>query len=264
MSVVVLCSAKGSPGVTTTALALATSASLRSDTILVEADPSGGDLALRLGFAPTPGLASLAAAGRRELNPALVEQHCQTVVGIDIVGAPVGAAATRSALAVLGETLPSTLAAMRSRIVVCDIGRLDPGSASLGVVKVADLILVVVRPLLSDLGHVAEQQGEWSRLGARLALVLSGEPGTFRRERYPASEVSDALGLEVLGTLAWDPRGVSALMSDQHDSRRSALTHSARSLAERLARQLDGKTEDAVPGLPPRQSTGPTRIGAEL
>lgn len=93
MSVIALCSLKGSPGATTAALALATSTTLRADTLLVEADPAGGDLAARLGFPSEPGLASLAAAGRRELDARLVEQHRQQVAGIDIVAAPVGASA---------------------------------------------------------------------------------------------------------------------------------------------------------------------------
>ncbi|MHB8246072.1 MAG: chromosome partitioning protein [Acidimicrobiales bacterium] len=263
MSLVVLCSVKGSPGVTTTSLALSTSEALGSNAILLEADPSGGDLASRLGVAPEPGLASLAAEGRRELDGGLVEKHCQHVAGIDIVLAPVGASATRSALQVLRPLLATALRMTGDRVVVCDIGRLDAGSPCLGLAEAADLVLIVTRPILSDLAHLAEQQGEWSGHGLSMALVLSGEPGALRKERYPAPEVSDVLGLEVLGSLAWDTKGVAALFGLKTEAKRSALVESSRALADKVAHRL-GRPEEtpAEGGHPVTSTTLPARPAA--
>jgi Mrp family chromosome partitioning ATPase len=265
MSVVGVCSAKGSPGATTTALVLATSATWRDQAIVVEADPAGGDLASRLGIPSEPGLTSLAAAGRRELSAELVEKHCQHVAGIDIVAAPAGASAARSALRVLGDALPSALRTMMDKLIICDLGRLDADSASLATAKAADVILVVTRPLLADLAHVAEETEAWSRIGPPVGLVLSGEPGTVRRERYPAPEVSAALGLEVLGTLAWDPKGVAALLSHRREVKRSALVQSADGLARCLDQRLRGPADEATTALGghPVPGTAAT-AGAEL
>ena len=57
MSLICLASAKGSPGVTTTALALAAAAPTDGGRrkLLLEADPSGGTLAIRYQLGRQPG-----------------------------------------------------------------------------------------------------------------------------------------------------------------------------------------------------------------
>ena len=47
---------KGAPGASTVALALALASGRERSVTLVDADPDGGALAARLGFAATPGL----------------------------------------------------------------------------------------------------------------------------------------------------------------------------------------------------------------
>lgn len=153
---------------------------------------------------------------------------------------------------------------MRETIVVCDLGRLDAGSASLGLFKAADLILVVTRPLLADIAHVAEEIELLSRLGSPVGLLLSSEPGAGRRGRYPAAEVSATLGLEVLGSLAWDPKGVAALVGHRAALKRSALVESARSLSVDLARRLPGVADKAVTPNRLPQVADPAPAGAEL
>jgi hypothetical protein len=264
MSLVALCSAKGSPGVTTASLALASADAFRDTALLVEVDPSGGDIASRLGFPAEPGLASLAAAGRREFSAELIEGHSQRVAGIDVVAAPAGASSARSALHVLAPALALALRTLAGRVVICDLGRLDAESASIDVAKAADLVLVVTRPVLADLAHVAEEGSWWARLGPPVALVLSGEPGAVRRERYPAGEVSSALGLEVAGTLAWDPKGVAALARQGRDGRRSALVQTARSLSAALVQRLPRTVPEAVQAVRARSLTGPAPAGAEV
>lgn len=264
MTLVALCTAKGSPGATTAALALASTDAFRDTALLVEADPSGGDLASRLGFAADPGLASLAAAGRRQFSAELVEHHSQRVAGVDVVAAPAGASSARSALHVLGPGLASALRALAGRVVICDLGRLDAESASVELARSADLVLVVTRPVLADLAHLAEEGSWWARLGPPVALVLSGEPGAVRRERYPADEVSSALGLEVLGTLAWDPKGVAALVGQGREVRRSALVQSAQSLALVLVQRCSSAVSEEAEVVEARSLAGPAPAGAEL
>ena len=64
MSLIGLCSAHGSPGVTTTALTLAATWPEDRPCLLVEADPFGGVIGARYGLGDTPGLSSLAAVAR--------------------------------------------------------------------------------------------------------------------------------------------------------------------------------------------------------
>lgn len=266
MSVVALCSLKGSPGVTTAALALANATHLQGHALVAELDPAGGDLASRLGIPSEPGIASLAAAGRHELRGELLEEHLQHVGGVDFLVAPAGASSARSALGVLNGALVQVLNEMSERVVICDLGRLDPSASGQELVAGADLVLVVARPVLSDLAHLAEEENGWRRLGASVALVLSGEPSVLRRERYPAEEVSSALGIEVLGTLAWDPKGVSVMLGRHREVRRSALVQSARALAASLLRRLPGAgaEPEAEPAEVPQPITGPAPAAAEL
>ncbi len=79
MSVIALASAKGSPGVTTTALALAAVWPRR--VLVADCDPSGGDLAGWLGQPSTPGLVTLGPLARRGLGPAEVWAQTQPAGG---------------------------------------------------------------------------------------------------------------------------------------------------------------------------------------
>ena len=90
MGMVAVASAKGSPGVTTAALLFA--ALWPRPSVMVECDPSGGDVALRMPgidgepLDPNPGLLNLVAAGRKSLYPELVSQHVEQIVGgLDVV-----------------------------------------------------------------------------------------------------------------------------------------------------------------------------------
>jgi len=68
MAYIAFASAKGSPGVTTAVAALAATWPADRPLVVAELDPAGGDLVVRLDLATEPGLVSLAAAGRRELD----------------------------------------------------------------------------------------------------------------------------------------------------------------------------------------------------
>ncbi len=59
MSLIGLCSAHGSPGATTTALAFAATWPEHRRCLLIEADPFGGVIGPRYGLGDTPGLSSV-------------------------------------------------------------------------------------------------------------------------------------------------------------------------------------------------------------
>jgi MinD-like ATPase involved in chromosome partitioning or flagellar assembly len=106
---VALSSVKASPGVTTTSLALAAlwPAARR---LVIEADPSGGDLGAWLGLAPAPGLASLAAAIRHDRSPGAAWRHAQALPGggVSVVAAPAGAEQATACLSTLASPRAGT------------------------------------------------------------------------------------------------------------------------------------------------------------
>jgi len=129
MPLIALASVKSSPGVTTAALALASAWKNAERRLLVEADPSGGDLGLWLGLPANAGLAGLAAAARHGHDAGLPWRHARELAGgAHLVTAPAGAeqaAACVTALAI--AKLPQELAA-GPEPTLADCGRLYPGS----------------------------------------------------------------------------------------------------------------------------------------
>lgn len=237
MSVVAL-GAVRSAGVTTTATGLAMLWPGSGRRLVVEADPAGGTLAAAAALAAEPGLVSLAAAARRQPGPELVFAHAQPLAdGTAVVAGPPGAEQARSALAMLAP-LFAGLAGLDAEVLV-DCGRLDP-AAPPGLFDAADIPLLVCRPQLADLNAVAAFLA--GRPDAARTVVLVG-PGP-----YPAAEIAETLGVEVLGHLPWDPEAVALLATTPPSSRRltrSPLVRALRSLAEALAARLP---EASTPG----------------
>jgi hypothetical protein len=126
MSIVTLGSAKGSPGVTTIALAVAMWWS--RPMVLLEADPAGGDLAARLGLPDEPGLVGLAASLRR--NPragardeSWIDRYGQTSqAGVRLVVAPAGSHQATTSVGLLPRL--STLPLPEGTDILVDLGRL--------------------------------------------------------------------------------------------------------------------------------------------
>ena len=123
--IIVVASIKGAPGVTTTATAIASAWPQGRRVLLVEADPFGGDLAAWFGVAPTTGLWSLLAAGRRGLEPDAVWEHATTLP----TGLPVlyGLASADQAVAneAAWPAVAEALAALDADVII-DAGRLLP------------------------------------------------------------------------------------------------------------------------------------------
>ena len=203
MSLVAVAAAKAAPGVTTSALALAGVWPADQQVLLVEGDPGGGDLAAHFGLAAQPGLVSLAAAARREVDrevdSVLVAEHAQALPGG--LGVLVGPPGTEQAAAALGMLAPAVVAGLDGLDgvdVVADLGRLDPGSPALGLARAASLLVLVVRPRLAELQHLAHRAAALRPECRALGLVVVGTGP------YPAEEIAAALGVEVLATLPAD------------------------------------------------------------
>ncbi|SDN05967.1 P-loop NTPase family protein [Allokutzneria albata] len=232
-----IASVKGSPGVTTTALAFAVCWPTRDGAVVVEADPAGGDLAARCGLGE-PGLVSLAAHARSHSDPgygSLLLTHTRALPsGILAVVGPVGARQARAALSVLAAQpmLLRHAAGPGGPAVIVDCGRLDAESVVLPLVRVADAVVLVARAQDADLAHALDALPMIAGLTPQPAFVLAG-PG------HSEAEVAAALGIAVMGRLPWDARGAAALYrpSRAHQApSRSALGHAAARLANLLYR----------------------------
>lgn len=213
---ILLGSAKGSPGVTTTALALCAAAKAPAQVdvwgpaLLVEADPSGGDLECWCGPFGEPGLLR-AVTGRsadsaeRWRDPTVA---VEVVAGVPAVVAPTTEPAATVALRSASGWLAPSLQAVSGTVVV-DVGRLslsglDPSG---GLINAASSLLLVCRPSLASVEHTRGLLAALGKIRRRVGLVLVGGPGP-----YPADEIAEALSAPVVGTMSWDPRGVGSLI----------------------------------------------------
>lgn len=248
MAVLAFASVKASPGVTTTLLALAAVWPEERSLLLVDADPDGGDLAARIGLGVEPGMASLAAAGRRSLDRADIERHTQTIPGgvPVLLGNPDPEQAARE-LELVGQRLADVLP-NESPDVLVDCGRLRSSSPAVPLAVRAFATLIVCRPRVDELQHVRAQVGRFTAQGMQPDVLLVGD------RPYSAHEVETAIGCEVVDVIADDPTTAAALAGRGGRASvvsRSPLIRSARSLADRIVATADPKPAPPAPPAPP-------------
>lgn len=230
MTVVAFASAKFSPGVSTLAELVALTRPADEPCLLVDCDPAGSEWVLRPGVTAEPGLVTLAMAGRRELAADAADHHAQTVGALRVVVAPAGARQAASALDILGDRLGAHLGALEGLDAVVDCGRLDTRSAALPLVRGADLVVLVARPAVADLVHLAP----WVELlGTQsVAVALVGAGRGRHQVAYTPAEIADALGVPVLGVVADDPKAAARLFAGPGTLAPVARSRLARSAAD--------------------------------
>jgi MinD-like ATPase involved in chromosome partitioning or flagellar assembly len=247
VSVVTLASIKGSPGVTTAALALAAGWPSGRRVLLVEADPFGGDLAPRHGSTITHGLPSLFAAARRSLAPEAVWDHVDHLPG----GLPAlfglsgvqGATANEKAWPVVAAALGGLDAD-----VVVDAGRLLPNFAggTREILEHSDALVVVCDPTLEGIVHLrAALPALLAEIRNRQLLIVPTASGT-----YGGSEISATLGVSVGSPLPHDRKAADAFANRRSVTRleRTALFKWANALARDLGIEaLTGEPLDSEP-----------------
>lgn len=242
MTLLALASAKGSPGVSTAALALAAVWPAEREVVVAEADPAGSALAPRFALPYERGVASLAPASRHRFVATDVADHLQRLpfgAGRAHVDVLVGVRAGEQGrvLSRFWDGFAAAMAVADGPDVVADCGRLGPDSPALGVVTAAHLALLVVRP---DVEGVVQAQLRASALRdtgiepERLGVVVVGE------KPYSRAAVAEALDVPVVGVLAADRRMAAVLSGETAGRRlraeRSPLLRSARALADDLDR----------------------------
>lgn len=242
-------SLKGSPGATSTALALA--AGWPRPVVVLEADPSGADLALRCESAaggppqPNPSLvtlgASLRAGGAANFN--LLVESQRLACGVNLIQGPTSHAQARG-LGNLWSTIADACRSSRVDVIV-DAGRLDPASEALAIAKASHMVVVVAGRSLEAVLHLREGIGELLRSVAvpgrvpTLVPVLVGPDSHAERDRGDVDQVLREAGLPVTAALsvAYDPKALARLEAGESPKKlsRSVLMRSAVRTAAALA-----------------------------
>lgn len=227
MSVFLVGSLRGSPGVTTACVLLA---GCFARGVVVEADRDGGVLAVRHGLGREPGLTTLAGAR----GPIGWEAHAQSVGGVPVLVGPESLERTGALWSHAGDRLVNALTTPADGDgevdVVVDVGRFASSWPPAGLGQVASGVVVVVRPVAEQLVGLTQHLGRWSAAGWPVGVVLAGV-GPYR-----ARDVADGLGVPVLGVLPEDRRA-AATLADGGSARvlaRSPLARAVRTLADTL------------------------------
>lgn len=251
MSLILLGGAKGAPGVTTAAVALAAVWPRRA--VVAECDPSGADLALRLNgdgghlLAQDRGMLSLATAVRSNAADVRLHEHTQTAAGgLELlVGPPSPRHAT--ALEPVWPSLGVHLAAAQEYDVFADCGRLIPPTVGLQLERGARLLVLVVRATTAGLAHLRPVLAELDQRDVTATVVVL--PVTERRRnalhevRDVVHDIGERLRPVVVGPLALDPLGARGLAGEwTRHLDRTPLVESAR----RVAHQLDALLADQL------------------
>lgn len=221
MAMYALVSPGGSPGVTTTALALALT--WPRPVVVAECDPAGGAILAGLfagHLSAPPGL----------LGVALETARGAGAVAADLSGhlAPLDDSGDKMFLAGINDprqapglapswpVIAMALASQRAD-VIADCGRLDAGHGQpANVLAQATAVVMVMRPSLRQIAAARPRIDlALSLIGGngRIGVLLIGEGGRASDHRHAAGDVAKALGAPVVGTLPEDER-TAAVLSD--------------------------------------------------
>ncbi|WP_405769000.1 hypothetical protein [Streptomyces sp. NBC_01538] len=261
MALIVLAADKGSPGVTTAAVALAAVWPRRA--LLAETDPAGGDLVYRSAAAhggmlnPNTGMLSIAATARRGLVPDQLWDHVQPLSGGLEVLVGLGIAEQAAGLAGLWPTLGSAFAQLGDSPnapadVIADCGRISGDTPVVDLFPHAALVLLISRTEPEAIARVRDRAAALSTklhggprgagsLGTPLiGVVLIADPNNSGKL---VNQVNDMLvhaqtGARVVGTLAEDPAGAEQLAGRKRGRLdKSMLIRSARKVTSDLYQQ---------------------------
>ncbi len=247
MALISFFSAKGAPGVTSTAMLVA--ALWPRPTLLVDADGNGGDVGLRLtspnGTALTrnPGLLSLLPLARHGLAANVVLDHSQVALGGQRVLVGVENPEQADAGVALWPILARAFHALPGMDVVIDAGQLTSRAGQLSLVQHSDLAIGVVRAEASSVVHMRRRAASlaetFNTLGAdapTLGMVcvetVQGQPEASSAVGTIAAEIGS---LHDFGQVALDSRAVRMFHGEPVSRpERTMLVRSGRSLVERL------------------------------
>lgn len=209
-----LLSAGGSPGVTTTALAMGSV--WPAPVVVVDADPSGGDVAAAGGGmvdASLSNILELVRLSRHDRLPQVLDSQIQTMpFGTPVV---VGFGDPSQVGAVSWPDLAAGLRAVQHRDVLVDLGRWGMPFHAAPLLRACDLLLLVVRTQTRALRRaervlplVREDLNRANPGNAGVDLLVVDDHGSFS-----VADISRRLGVHVVGELPHDEKA-AAVFSD--------------------------------------------------
>lgn len=248
---IALCGDKGAPGVTTSAIAIASA--WAGPAIVVEASPAGGDLAMRLRpkgsvMPETPTVLSVVTASRGADGTDTVASHSHVLNSTTTV---VPGPALAEQFTNIGDWVPLADALSRSSVpVFADLGHLHAASATIAVAARADLVVVVSR---RDMASVVRVRERLIRAATDLARMRGTAPRLFpllvSTSRHGQADVVDLSAvlaetparpfLVDAGFLAHDPAAVRRLEAGEEPAgrlTRTALLRTARVVVSQIER----------------------------
>lgn len=238
---IALFSLSGAPGVTTLSLALASVWPDPDPVRVVEADASGGDVAVRWGLPTYPGLLEVAAAARPGQDLELPTDGIQVLPGgLRVCVAPPTAERTAGALELLAHN-PKALNGRGQGCTVVDLGRVAPGSVSTALLAAVDVAVLVVPGEAAHLKRVKEAVPDLFVHAPRVGLAV------VDAERS-AAEITHAVGLPVWALVPHDPKTARFLVGRGEVRRvhRRPLIKAARTLAQHLHSHTDHAPEPSL------------------
>ncbi len=252
MALIAIAADKGSPGVTTSAVALA--AVWPRPVLLAECDPAGGDLVYRLPAADggqldaRRGLLSLAVAARRGLQPQQVWEHTQKLRGGLDVLAGVTSAEQGAGLEGLWGPVGAVLSALPQADVIADCGRVGADGPFGDLLAQAAAVVLITRAALGDVVRlrdrvtaVAAALHRRGRPGVRVGVVVIADHKTFGGAVAEVRKVLADGGRPavVLGGIAFEPKSADQLRGEWGGKLdRSLLIRTARQIAAELSTGL--------------------------
>lgn len=237
---------------TTTTVALAAAWPVSDDVLVVEADPSGGDLAAWFDLPVAPSLSTVVT---RVLDGAWpeIERHTRLADnGIRLLPAPAGAGEAVQAIGESARAVVPTLAGLRSPITIADIGRIPPVPSAHPFLAAAAVIVVVHRQATQSaraaavrLQRLVEQVESISTgPAAPIVAVVGGVPYAVDAVE---SFVRDAVGAVPVVGLPVDDLAAAVFggrtgVSSRRQTR-LPLSRAARDLAVVTERSLSGASQ---------------------
>lgn len=166
---------------TTSAVAVASAWPVSDDVVLIEADPSGGDLAAWFDMSVTPSLSTVVTRVLDGSWPDVEQLTRLADSGVRLIPAPVRAGEAGQAVGESARTLVSTLATLRSPVIIADTGRFQRTSAANPFVGSAAVNIVVHRQASQSsraaavrLQRLAEQLESFAATPSSLIVAVVG------------------------------------------------------------------------------------------
>ncbi len=245
MSLFCFASAKGAHGVTTTALA--TAAALEpadgQRKLLLEADASGGSLAISHQLGRQPGLISLTAAARHGLTRDDLWSHAQELPGgLPAIVAPERGDRSHAVLDDGTATLGPWLAQRSDVITIADCGRVAASQTEAALVAHATRAFLVTQPTAEQIQPATAIAERLQSVGVDVGWLLIGT------RPHDAAEVQRATGIEVAAVLPDDARTARAITQGTLSSRlrRSPLARAIHALANDIASAAQPEAAEAI------------------